>query len=58
MDNLRKLEKFISFVVVIQIEQTWAHFVALNIIYILVSCLTKFEQYMTEISSKYTSGQI
>ena len=57
MGNLSKLEKFISFVVVIQIEQTWAHFVALNILYILASCVTKIEHFMTELSSKYTSGQ-
>ena len=39
--NLIKLVKFISFVVVLQMEQTWAHFVALNFLYLLESCLPK-----------------
>ena len=43
LENWSKLRKFITFDVVIQIEQTWAHFVALNILYILVYCLTKIE---------------
>ena len=44
-----KLAKFITFDVDIQFEQTWAHFAALNYLYIVESCLTKIEHFMTEL---------